>query len=176
MSESCLISKKLKTTKHLTVHIRGAIEDFEEYDDLVTEFKSLEKTDMVTVCLNTPGGDCSVGFFIIDQIKALECLVTLQVDYPSCSMGAITALCGDSLTLQPDTYIMFHDYSGGTRGKGEETIQYTTNYRKIFKERFTRLCYPFLSKAEINKMFKGEDIYIHWDDPTLGERCRKHFG
>lgn len=176
MSETCLVVKKQKITTEYRVYIRDGIEKFEDYDNLINEIQKVEVSAEFNIHLNTPGGDCSIGFSLIDQIQSLECPVNMIVDYPSCSMGAIMALCGDTLTLQPDTYIMFHDYSGGSRGKGEETILYTTNYRRMFKDRFTRLCYPFLSKAEINKMFKGEDIYIHWDDPSLENRIKRHFG
>lgn len=170
-----LIRKKINSVKNLHVYVHDTIQDFGDYHEMVEEFDKLKKTDIVTVHLNTPGGDCSVGFFLIDQLQSLECAVNVEVDYPSYSMGAITALCGDSLTFQPDTYIMFHDYSGGMNGKGEETYMYSTNFRKVFKDRFTRICYPFLSKSEINNMFKGEDIYIHWDDPTLQQRIKRHF-
>lgn len=172
-TNKCLVLKRPTTTCEYTVYLRGAIEEFEDYDELLKASPTI--SDIVNIHLNTPGGDCSIGFSVIDWMQTLACPVNVFVDYPSCSMGAITAMCGDTLELLPHTYIMFHDYSGGTRGKGEETIQYTTNYRKIFKERFTHLCHPFLSKSEINKMFKGEDIYIHWDDPTLEERIKRHF-
>jgi ATP-dependent protease ClpP protease subunit len=90
-------------------------------------------------------------------------------------MGAIMALCGDDLSIAPDCYIMFHDYSGESHGKGEETAMYVNNYRKMFKDRFTRLCKPFLTQKEIDRMFNGEDIYIQHDDPLLETRIKRHF-
>lgn len=175
MSEKCLIQSQKTITKTVDIYIRGEIEEFEDYDELVKELSSLKKDDSLVVHLNTPGGDCSVGFFLVDQFLNLECPVHMVVDYPTYSMGSILALCGDELTINPDSYIMFHDYSGGSKGKGEETYQYSVNYRKMFKDRFTRLCKPFLSQNEINNMFKGEDIYIHHDDPSLKERIKRHF-
>lgn len=178
MSEACLIRTTPHTHKEIDIYIRGGIECFEDYDDLVKELVKATEKDSVVVHINCPGGDCSVGFFIIDQLMALPCPVHMVVEYPSYSMGAIMALCGDSLTIEPDSFIMFHDYSGGSNGKGGETEAYVNNYRKVFRNRFTRLCKPFLSQSEINRMFKGEDLYIFNGDDTgvsLEDRIKRHF-
>lgn len=175
MSEKCFIRSKTSTSRLWDFYIRGDIECFEDYDDLIKEFAKVTDKDSAVIYLNTPGGDCSVGFFIIDQIMQLPCHVHMVVQYPTYSMGAIMAMCGNKLTIEKDAYIMFHDYSGGSRGKGEETAAYVNNYRKVFKDRFKRLCCPYLTKAEADKMFKGEDIYIHHDDPSLKERHKRHF-
>lgn len=175
MSEACLVKKTPHTSNAIDIYLRGTIECFEDYDTLVKELDKVTENDSVVVHLNCPGGDCSVGFFLIDQLMCLPCPVHMVVEYPTYSMGAIIALCGDKLTIEPDSYIMFHDYSSGQRGKGEETYQHNVNYRRVFKDRFTRLCKPFLSQSEINRMFKCEDIYIHHDDPSLKERIKRHF-
>lgn len=175
MSEKCLVRVESNVSKEIDVYIRGSIENFEDYDDLVKELSKATPSDSVVVHLNTSGGDCAIGFFIIDHIMRLPCPVHMVVEYPTYSMGAIMALCGDMLTICPDSYIMFHDYSGGITGKGEDVHLFTNNSRKVFKDRFTRLCKPFLSQAEINKMFKGEDIYIRHDDPDLKCRIERHF-
>ncbi len=175
MSEKCFVRSESSTTTLWEFYIRGDIECFEDYDDLLKEFAKVSEGDSAIIYLNTPGGDCSVGFFIIDQIMQLPCPIHMVVQYPTYSMGAIMALCGDKLTIEKDAYIMFHDYSGGSNGKGEETATYVNNYRKVFKDRFTRLCKPFLSATEISRMFKGEDIYIHHDDPSLETRCSRMF-
>ena len=175
MSEACLIRTSPHVSKDIDIFIRGAIECFEDYDELVKELGKVTENDSVVVHLNCPGGDCSVGFFLVDQLMALPCPVHMVVEYPSYSMGAILAVCGDKLTIQPDSFIMFHDYSGGSKGKGGETELYINNYRKVFRNRFNRLCKPFLSQSEINRMFKGEDLYIHHDDPSLPERNARHF-
>lgn len=175
MSEKCFIKSATETVRSWDFYIRGGIEDFEDYDDLIKQFDNVTDKDSAVIYLNTPGGDCSVGFFIIDQIMRLPCPIHMVVQYPTYSMGAIMALCGDKLTIEKDAYIMFHDYSGGSKGKGEETAAYINNYRKVFKDRFKRLCCPFLTRGEADKMFKGEDIYIHHDDPSLKQRYARHF-
>lgn len=175
MSEKYWVKSNVVTSKQLDLHIHGGIECYEDYDGLVKEISSASENDSVIVHLNCPGGACSVGFWLIDHVISMPCPVQMVVHYPTYSMGAIMALCGDNLEIAPDAFLMFHDYSGGSEGKGEEMHQHGTHYRRFFKERFSRLCQPFLTKKEVDRMFKGEDIYIQWDDPTLPARIARHF-
>lgn len=170
-----LIHTRESSVKDVTYELCGGIESFEDYTGFFDMMNTLSPDDTLTVRLNTPGGRCDVGYHIAHKILACPCPVQMIVEYPTCSMGAILALCGDALAFTQDSYIMFHDYSGGSVGKGEETIQHNTNYRKVFKKKFERFCKPFLTQKECNKMFKGEDIYIHDDDPTLEARLKRHF-
>jgi len=159
----------------VTLEIVGGIGDFRDYEKAFKLLPLLTPNDTLQVRLNTPGGSCDTGFHLVDRIRGVECPVQMVVDYPTYSMGAILALCGDDLLFQEGTYIMFHDYSGGMHGKGGETQDYGTNFRTVFRKKFERICKPFLTQAECNKMFKGEDIYIHDDDPTLPSRMKRHF-
>ncbi len=173
-TEKCQILSK-SMGKNYTVHLRGSIQDFDDYSELYSLITNITSNDTLSVYLNTPGGDCSVGFSLAGLFLGCKCPIAMIVEYPTYSMGSIIALCGDELHFSPNTYLMFHDYSGGAGGKGEDVWLYTDNYRKVFKEKFKNICSPFLSHSEISKMFKGEDIYIHHDDPLLEQRLKKHF-
>lgn len=166
-------SKVVKTTHN--VKLRGGIHDHEDYDSFIALLHRATKDDVINLELNTPGGVCSVGFPVIEAIKKTKARVDVEVVYPTASMGALLALSGNSLKLSHHSYIMFHDYSGGFYGKGEETAQHVESYRKVFKKRFYELCQPFLTKNECDRMFKGEDIYIHADSKDLKKRIARHF-
>lgn len=161
--------------KDVTYNLCGGIDDYDDYEDFFKMMATLSENDTLTVMLNTPGGRCDIGFHIAHKLLACPCPVQMIVEYPTCSMGAIIALCGDALAFVEDSYIMFHDYSGGFGGKGEETLQHSVNFRKVFRAKFERLCKPFLTQAECDKMFKGEDIYIHDTDKSLESRMASHF-
>jgi ATP-dependent protease ClpP protease subunit len=161
---------------HLKVDICDAIDSFGDYEKLLEELSLLTPIDAIDVNLNTPGGRCDVGFLIIDALMGCKrAKLNMIVGYPTYSMGAIMAVCGDSLTIKPGSYIMFHDYSGGAHGKGDDAMQYVTNYREVFKARFIDICTPFLTRRECQSMFNGKDIYIRHDDPTLSKRIERHF-
>lgn len=162
-------------SKHHILTIRDDIEKYEDYDDLFKILPSINRKDSVTLKISSPGGCCAVGFSLFDRINALECLVEVIVTYPSYSIGAILALCGDSLTLEPGAFLMFHDYSTGTRGKGNEISKNAEAYGKYFNYKFNAVCQPFLTKKECEKILNGQDLYIYWDDDNLNKRLERHF-
>jgi ATP-dependent protease ClpP protease subunit len=162
--------------KSYFISIWDNIEEYEEYDKLTELLGNISEKDDVTLNVSTPGGRCDIGFMLIDRFAALPCKVDVIVPYPTYSMGAIMALCGNSLKLERGAFLMFHDYSGGTgRAKGNEALKATEAYCETFKTRFKDVCQPFLSKKECDDVLQGKDLYIKWTDPSLKDRTRRHF-
>ncbi len=167
------IQTKVKT--EYTISIWDELEEYEHYADLIETLYKASSTDKVKLKISTPGGRCSVGFNIIDRIQSLECRVDIEVPYPTYSMGAIMALSGDSLYIKPGGFLMFHDYSTGMKGKGNEIFKSTEAYRESFECRFKLICQPFLTKKECVEVLNGKDLYIKWNQVDLKERIRRHF-
>lgn len=174
-NEKCQILTEVQESRVVIAHIRGEIENFNDFSEFFEVIPELKEEDRLLVNINSAGGRCDIGFALCDTVLACQCPVMVHVSYPTYSMGAILALCGDVLVLHADTFLMFHDYNSGPQGKGQEIISHSENYRKVFKSKFKRLCKPFLTAAECSRMFKGEDIYIQHDDPTLKQRYKRHF-
>lgn len=151
------------------------LEEFEHYDELMKVIPKIKEDDQVYLKVGTPGGRCDIGFMLIDRFKGLPCRCDVVVPYPTYSMGAIMALCGDSLTMMPGSFLMFHDYSTGGRGKGNELIKSTEAYSEIFAYRFNDICHPFLTEEECKAVLEGQDLYIKWNDSSLKKRMRRHF-
>lgn len=168
-----LLSTPIST--NYEINIWDDLEEFEHYDELLKQLPKITVDDLVTIRVATPGGRCDIGFMLIDRFRALKCPVEVVVPYPTYSMGAIMSLCGDSLSIQPGAFLMFHDYSTGTRGKGNEIFKGTEAYKETFRYRFEEVCFPFLSKKECNRILDGHDLYIQWNDPSLEKRIRRHF-
>ena len=148
MSKKFEVQTKQHTKTDYIVSIWDNIEDYEDYDKLFETLNKITEKDCVTLKVSSPGGRCSIGFELYDRIVALPCVVDVIVPYPSYSMGAILALCGRSLELKPGAFIMFHDYSTGTRGKGNEIYKQTEAYQQSFGHRFKDICQPFLTEKE----------------------------
>lgn len=161
---------------HYEICIWDSIDNFEDYDELMKQINKIKETDKVTLKVGTPGGRCDVGFMLIDRLSSLPCFVDVIVPYPTYSMGALMALCGDSLLVNEGSFLMFHDYSGGNgRSKGNEMFKSTEAYCEIFNHRFNTICQPFLTKKECEDVLQGKDLYIKWNDDSLETRIRRHF-
>jgi ATP-dependent protease ClpP protease subunit len=162
--------------KKYTISIWDNLENYEDYEKLLESMSKISKKDTVKLYVSTPGGRCDIGFMLIDRIRELECMVDVVAPYPTYSMGAIMALCGNSLEISPGSYLMFHDYSGGGgRQKGNETLKSTEAYCEVFNYRFNSICQPFLTKKECEDVLQGKDLYIKWNDPSLKDRIKRHF-
>lgn len=157
------------------ISIWDNIENYEDYDKLIEHISKIDETDHVNLKVSTPGGRCDIGFMLIDRIMTLPCSIEVVVPYPTYSMGAIMALCGDSLEIQPGAFLMLHDYSTGTKGKGNEIFKQTEAYKEAFEYKFKEVCQPFLSKKECTDVLNGKDLYIKWNDPSLEKRIKRHY-
>lgn len=170
----CIVTPKVVSTYDICIW--DNIDGFEDYDELVKHLNKVTKDDNVCLRVATSGGRCDAGFMLIDRFGGLPCPVEVVVPYPTYSMGALMALCGDWLTVEEGSFLMFHDYSGGGgRAKGNETLKATEAYCEVFTHRFNKICQPFLSKKECASVLQGKDLYIKWNDPTLETRIKRHF-
>lgn len=175
MTEKYEVRTKPKEGKEYKISIWDNIESYEDYEGLFKTLNDITDKDTVVLEVMSSGGRCDIGYVIYNRIKELPCRVDVIVPYPTYSMGALLALSGHSLVIKPGAFLMFHDYSTGLSGKGNELLKQTGAYNEVFKYRFNNICQPFLSKKECEKVCEGKDLYITWKDTTLIKRLERHF-
>jgi ATP-dependent protease ClpP protease subunit len=158
------------------VYLSDVVDDRNEsYFGLLQILRQVTKDDEVIVYLANRGGSCQVGLMLITAFKHCPAHVTMNVVAPCYSMGACLALCGNALIMQPSTFLMFHNYSGGSEGKGGELLQGTIEYSKHSMEFTKHFCTPFLSPEELKKIENDQDVYVHSNAKDLKSRIRRHF-
>lgn len=174
MPDKFKVSSKKETKTSYSIHIWDSIEKYEDYDKLLDELDNIGKDDNVTLSISSPGGRCDVGFMLYDKLAELS-NVEVIVPYPSYSMGALLSLVGNSLELLEGSFLMFHDFSTGHRGKGNEIEKSISAYSEVFRYRFNKICQPFLTKKECEDILEGKDLYVKWNDDNLEQRIKRHF-
>ena len=168
-------SKENKSTCHV-VQLGSTVEaDTSEYFELIQFFYSVGPNDKVTLLLGGRGGSVDTGTQLAHAIKNCPCGVDILVHSNCYSMHAILALCGASLSMQPETFLMFHNYSGGQIGKGGELHLAIKEYDKHSKALDKHLCFPFLDKKELEMISNDQDVYVHESDKDLKKRIERHF-
>lgn len=154
----------------------SVLDDTSAYNDLMNLLKTeVEREDVVNIYLSNIGGSVTVGLRLCQAMKQCQGTIVVHAEAECQSMGAIISLCGDALVLYPGAFLMFHNYSIGYAGKGGEFHMASGEYQRQFKEIMEHCCYPFLSKAEINKLAEDKDAYIHPTDDDLKKRLKRHF-
>lgn len=156
-------------------NIYDSIDNFSDYLDLINGLRETTDRDHVVLYINSPGGRVDVGLSIISAIKSCPACVTAIVEGPSYSMASVIALACDDLQMFDNTFLMFHNYSTASFGKGAELMGSLNHNDKHIKKLMMSVCHPFLSKKEIEKINNDQDIYIYDDDEELGKRKLRHY-
>jgi hypothetical protein len=90
--------------------------------------------------------------------------VTTVLDGEAYSMGALLFLSGHQQAVGDHGQLMFHDYSSGLMGKGNEQRAAVLSAAKWFGKMMVNICSPFLSNAEIEDVLNGRDLWIDSDE------------
>lgn len=78
-------------------------------------------------------------------------------------MGALIFLAGDELVVHDTCQLMFHNYSSALIGKGNEQQAQVAASGKWFEKVMRHVCRPFLTDEELDRILKGEDIWLDSD-------------
>jgi ATP-dependent protease ClpP protease subunit len=172
---SLVIEHTIRESKTTEWTLYGAIEEFSHYKTLIAALKEAQEGDIIKLLINSPGGSVDVGMMIVQAMQMSRAIIVADVVYPSYSMGAIIAVAGDFLVMQPHSFLMFHTYSTGMGGKSGDLIKMLSHDDDSLKGMMSDICTPFLTKAELKKMHAGDDLYITAKDPSLPARIKRHF-
>ena len=80
------------------------------------------------------------------------------------------ARLGCRIVLGKAAYLMFHNFSGGFRGKGHEVYTHIKFYKDWASKMDRSILYPFLMSCELDYMISGGDLYFN------KEEAEKRFG
>jgi len=165
-------------TKHekVDIYLTGTMEEGKFYTGIEHKLRQLNKEDVVNFYLRNYGGTINGLNDLVSGIKDSQAhQVNMIVTAPSYSCGALIALCGTSLTMKPNTFLMFHNYSSGGDGKGGEFMESAKQHDKWIKQLMRSMASPFLTDDEIIALDHDQDLYIMANDKGLKSRCNRHF-
>lgn len=133
--------------------------------DLFDVINSSEQGDVINIMLNNPGGYLDTGIQLISTLESEYAgEVNIHIQAPLYSMASLFAikmiLLGCKVYISDNSYLMFHNYSGGAHGKGNEMFDRFVHEKKWYKGFFERCTIPFLSQEEVNKICNDKDVYI----------------
>lgn len=170
------INKKPISSSHYDIWLSSTVEsETLDYVDVCQLLYDAGPKDSVTLHLANRGGSVDTGIMLVNAVQNCRPGVDIIVESRCFSMAALLALSGKSLTLRPGSWLMFHNYSGGEFGKGREMLDAIQHTHDHLHNWISDLCSPFLTKTELNRLKKDEDVYVRYGDKTLKSRLRRHF-
>ena len=169
------IKKNDVTAQVLHIYLKSTIDSAEEYIDLCHELRSLSENDTVYMYIGNYGGSCHGLVSLISAVRDCPAEVNMVVTAPCYSAGSSLALAGDSLEMKDFSFLMFHNYSSFSWGKGGELLEGVVNTKKWIHDYFNKIHSPFLTESECKRVENDKDVYVHYNDKNLSKRLKRHF-
>ena len=144
----------------LHFYISGEIEEPSKYTDMVHQIRIANPNDAVHIHLNTPGGQIATGIQIINAVRASQGHVVTHLEGEVCSMGSLLFLIGDEMVAYDNSLLMFHNYSGGSYGKGHELRAGVDAVDIWCTDLLRQVTEDFLAKSEVDRIIRGEDLWM----------------
>ena len=142
-----------------------------EYSDMFYSLQTATAQDEIFIHLNTGGGRLDTGIQMINLMKASDAKIITSLEGNAYSLGTLIFLSGDEMLVHDYCMMMFHDYSGGVGGKGNEQAAQLTATNKFFASIAKKIYIPFLSDDEVSRVLRGEDLWMA--SPEIKTRLSK---
>lgn len=145
-------------------YLTRTIDEAYKYDGWITACEEAEDDDLITVHINSFGGNLETALQIHDALLATKATVHIQIEGACCSGASIIAMAGHRHFVAPNAYMMIHSWSGGVGGKFGNVIENAEFQKKWFRSVMLRCYKSFLSLREITSVLDGKDIWLDSED------------
>jgi ATP-dependent protease ClpP protease subunit len=158
----------------------GSIKDYyisdeigspEEYSQMIHEIRSSRQTDVIKLHINCPGGSLFTTIQLLQAMAECEAHIIASVEGACMSAATLIFLCADEFMITNHSMFLFHNYSGGTFGKGGEMYHGVIHERKWSEGLMRDLYSDFLTDEEITELINDKDIWM--DAEHVLERLEK---
>lgn len=150
-----------KPVAHLhEYYLSGVIEDASKYTEWFNQIRHAGQMDMVKIYINSEGGSLWTAIQFMRVLKETKATVVASVEGACMSAATIIFLMCDTFEISPHSIFMFHNYSGGTIGKGGEMIDQIKHERKWSEKLLNEIYQDFLTNDEIKSMLNNKDLWM----------------
>jgi ATP-dependent protease ClpP protease subunit len=156
-------------------YLCSAIGDPSEYIEWFQRIRSARDSDILRFHINSPGGNLLTAIQLMHALSETEAVVVMSVEGACMSAATLLFLMGDEYQITEHSIFLFHNYAGGTIGKGGEMYHGIVHERK-WTENLLRSSYKdFLTDDEISHLIDDKDVWMDSESILLRlqERAKK---
>lgn len=131
--------------------------------ELLHTLRDASASDELKIIVHSYGGSVDEGKQLYNIINDTFLHKTTTVlDTAGYSMGALAFCMGDERIIYEHSTLMFHDYSGGSIGKGGEIESQVIHTSQSVRNFFYSIVIPnnFLTAEEFEAMLIGQDFWM----------------
>ena len=144
----------------LEFYILGDIDEASEYANWFDVIRNAGPNDILIFHLNSPGGDLFTAIQFMRIIKECQGTTVASIEGACMSAATLIFLGCDAFEVSDHSSFMIHNYSGGTFGKGGEMTSQIEFERTWSYNLLHDIYKDFLTKAEIDSVLDGKDIWL----------------
>jgi ATP-dependent protease ClpP protease subunit len=141
-------------------YLVGEIEEASKYTEWFNQIRHCSPNDLIKIYINSSGGDLWSAIQFMRVIRECKAPVMASVEGACMSAATIIFLMSDSFEISAHSMFMFHNYSGGTMGKGGEMIDQIKHERKWSEGLLQEIYSDFLKPDEIQSILDNKDIWM----------------
>jgi ATP-dependent protease ClpP protease subunit len=143
-----------------TLYLCGELDAPNEYVDWFEIIRNANETDIIKIHINSPGGNLFTAVQLMRVMAESQANIIASVEGACMSAATMIFLAADGFEISENSMFMFHNYSGGTIGKGGEMYD-NIMYERKWSDKFMRSVYSgFLTDIEIKSMLENKDIWM----------------
>lgn len=145
-------------------YLSGTIECSSNYTDWFDTIRHAGENDIIKIYINSYGGDMFTAIQFMRVLAESKAHIVASVEGACMSAATMIFLGADGFEVTPHSMFMFHNYSGGTFGKGGEMIDQLIHERKWSERMLKEIYQDFLTEEEIDAMLENKDIYMDGEE------------
>lgn len=148
-------------------YLSGHIESSEKFIDWFDSIRNCGENDIIRIHINSYGGDLFTAIQMMRVLSETSATVVISVEGACMSAATMIFMCADMYEISPHSMFMFHNYSGGTFGKGGEMFE-QLKHERSWSEKLLREVYAdFLTEKEIQQMLDNKDLWMDGDEVVV---------
>lgn len=149
------------------LYLCGEILPPENYIDHFETIRNAGDTDVIRLHINSAGGDLSTAIQFNRVIQESQANVLASAEGYCMSAATMIFLAAHLYEISDHCFFMFHNYSGGTFGKGGEMYDHIVSERKWSDKLVNKVYHDFLTQEEIKSILDNKDIWMDGDEVKL---------
>lgn len=156
-----------------TFYLSGTIDEPGEYISWFEIMRNAGDNDVIQIHINSYGGDLFTAIQFLRAIADTQAHVICSVEGACMSAATMVFLAADTFEVSEHSIFMFHNYSGGTFGKGGEMIDQIQHERKWSQHLMKRIYGEFLTEPEIASLLDNKDLWMDGEE-VLKRLAKRH--
>ena len=141
-------------------YLSGTIESPEHYIDWFHQIRNATASDTVVLHINSAGGSLATALQFFRILGETQASVVASIEGEAMSAATIIMMQADAYLISPHSMFMFHNYSGGTVGKGGEMMD-QLEFERLWSTNLLHDVYKdFLTLDEVDSMLDGKDLWL----------------